>query len=109
MAFSEERPRRRDVGTIGDPSLRLCDAPPLRGATRASRRRHLPTNHGHAALPSAIRVYQPDSSSKTPLPPPHAAALRNYFDQGGPDPPNHSLDDRSFHISRKAAREDRTR
>jgi hypothetical protein len=34
--------------------------------TRAPRARQLPTNHGHAALPSATRVYQPDSSSKQP-------------------------------------------
>jgi hypothetical protein len=41
-------------------------------------RRQLPTNHGHAARPlGATRVYQPDSSSKTPHPPLRVGALRN--------------------------------
>src|SRR5262249_6530712 len=66
--------------------------------TRAFRRRQLPTNHGHAALPWATRVYQPDSSSKTPHPPLRAVALRNSFAQRGSDPPKNSLDGRSFHI-----------
>ena len=49
-------------------SPRRCDATPAPGgATRAPRQRQLPTNHGHAALPSATRGYQPDSSSKPPL------------------------------------------
>jgi hypothetical protein len=66
--------------------------------TRASRRRQLPTNHGHAALPLATRVYQPDSSSKTPYPPLRAVALRNPCEKRGSDPPKISLDGRSFHI-----------
>src|SRR5262249_3041000 len=69
------------------------------GTTRAFRRRQLPTNHGHAALPLATRVYQPDSSSKTPHPPRRAVVLRNSFAQRGSDPPKNSLDGRSFHIS----------
>jgi hypothetical protein len=52
-------------------------APPS-GTTRAPRRRQLPTNHGHADRSfGATRVYQPDSSSKTPHPPLRAVALRN--------------------------------
>jgi hypothetical protein len=52
--------------TIVEPSMVLCDAR-FGGATRDSRQRQLPTNHGHAALPSATRGYQLDSSSKPPL------------------------------------------
>src|SRR5262245_54798846 len=60
--------------------------------TRASRRRQLPTNHGHAALPLATRVYQPDSSSKTPHPPLRAAVLRKSSDTRGEQPqPLHVL------------------
>ena len=35
--------------------------------TRASRERPLPTENGHAALPPVTRVYQSDSSSKSPV------------------------------------------
>src|SRR5437667_9600453 len=47
-------------------------------ANRAPRRRQLPTNHGHAALPGGvIRAYQSDSSSQPPHRQPRAGALRN--------------------------------
>src|SRR5262245_36582512 len=74
------------------------------GTTRAPRWRPLPTNHGHAARPfGATRVYQPDSSSKTPHPPLRGAALRNSslprINAKGSDPPKNVLDGRSFHIS----------
>src|SRR5262245_21848055 len=79
------------------------------GTTRAFRQRQLPTNHGHAALDSGrgIRVYQSDSSSKTPHPPLRVVALRNplhtSFNTHGSDPPKISLDGWSFH-SRLAVR-----
>ena len=51
-------------------------------ATRAPRRRQLPTNHGHVALPcGVIHVYQSDSSSKPPHRQPRAGALRNSLTQ----------------------------
>jgi hypothetical protein len=59
-------------------SPRVCYATPGLpiGTTRASRRRQLPTNQCHAALPSTvIRAYQPDSSSKPSHRQPHADAL----------------------------------
>src|SRR5262245_15060575 len=68
--------------------------------TRAPRRRQLPTNHGHADRSlRATRVYQPDSSSKTPHPPLRAVALRTPLETRGADPPTMSLDGRFFHIS----------
>src|SRR5215510_3526762 len=59
-------------------SPRVCYATPGLpiGTTRASRRRQLPTNQCHAALPSpVIRVYQPDSSSQPSHRQPAADAL----------------------------------
>ena len=59
-------------------SPRVCYATPGLpiGPTRASRRRQLPTNQCHAALPSpVIRAYQPDSSSKPSHRHPRADAL----------------------------------
>src|SRR5215831_19873133 len=82
------------------------------GTTRASRRRQLPTNQCHAALPSpVIRVYQPDSSSKPSHRQPDADALgkssvpsREFHGCRGRSRdrrrPNKLLDGRSFHISR---------
>src|SRR5262249_55878657 len=95
-------------------SPRVCYATPGLpiGTTRASRRRQLPTNQCHAALPSpVIRVYQPDSSSTPSHRQPAADALgkssapsREFHgcrcrsrDRPRPDKP---LDGRSFHISR---------
>jgi hypothetical protein len=76
---------------------------PWIGTTRAPRRRQLPTNHGHAARPlRATRVYQPDSSSKTPHLPLRAGALRNSFSFSQAElrtRPNNPLDRPSFHIS----------
>ena len=70
------------------------------GTTRAPRWRQLPTNHGHAdRLLGVTRVYQPDSSSKTPHPPLRAVALRTSCERRGSDPPKNLLDGRSFHIS----------
>jgi hypothetical protein len=89
-------------------SPRTCYATPsLRtGTTRASRRRQLPTNDGHAARPlGATRAYQRDSSSKPPHRPRCADALRTSAKPGGPGPPKKSLDGRSFHISRAGQRE----
>src|SRR5262249_31149234 len=97
-------------------SPRVCYATPGLpiGTTRASRRRQLPTNQCHAALPSpVIRVYQPDSSSTPSHRQPAADALgkssapsREFHgcrcrsrDRPRPDKP---LDGRSFHISRAA-------
>jgi transposase len=57
---------------------------PIR-TTRALRRRPLPTNHGHAALPRATRVYQLDSSS-TPPDRVRADALRITRRSRGPGP-----------------------
>src|SRR5262245_55674203 len=74
--------------------------PATSGTTRAPRRRPLPTNHRHAALPlGATRVYQRDSSSKTPHPPLRVATLRNSSETRGSDPPKILRDGRSFHIS----------
>ena len=59
-------------------SPRVCYATPGLpiGPTRASRRRQLPTNQCHAALPSpVIRAYQPDSSSQPSHRHPRADAL----------------------------------
>src|SRR5262245_34572546 len=51
---------------------------PWRVFPQPARRRPLPTNHGHAALPfGVIRAYQSDSSSKPPHRHPRAGALRN--------------------------------
>jgi len=60
-------------------------------ATRAPRRRQLPTNHGHVALPcGVIHVYQSDSSSKPPHRQPRAGALRNSLTQiRGPSSATH--------------------
>ena len=59
---------RANYATLGLPT----------GTTRALRQRQLPTNHGHAALPSRVtRAYQRDSSSKPPLRSRPAGALRN--------------------------------
>jgi Transposase len=80
------------------------------GTTRAPRRRQLPTKRCHAALPSgAIRVYQPDSSSKPPHRQPGAGAfgkpipirviLGHQHRLRGPTTRKKSLDGRSFHIS----------
>ena len=63
-------------------SPRVCSATPARlsGTTRASRRRQLPTNQCHAALPSlVIRAYQPDSSSKPSHRQPDADVLGKSF------------------------------
>jgi transposase len=58
------------AGTMGarleSPRRTYATPGPRTGTTRAPRRRPLPTNHGHAALPRATRVYQLDSSSKPP-------------------------------------------
>jgi hypothetical protein len=96
-------------------SPRVCYATPGLpiGTTRASRRRQLPTNQCHAALPSpVIRVYQPDSSSKPSHRQPDADALGK---SSAPSREFHGcrcrsrdrcrltklLDGRSFHISRR--------
>ncbi len=75
------------------------------GMTRATRRRQLPTNHGHAALPLGVtRAYQPDSSSKPPHRAPSADALRNLSASvkraSNERERNEMLDGWSFHISR---------
>ena len=58
------------AGTMGarleSPRRTYATPGPRTGTTRAPRRRQLPTNHGHAALPRVTRVYQLDSSSKPP-------------------------------------------
>ena len=51
---------------LESPRLTYATPGPRIGTTRAPRRRQLPTNHGHAALPPATRGYQLDSSSKPP-------------------------------------------
>jgi len=59
--------RRAVQARLESPRQRLCDTRALARGTRAARLRQLPTEHGHAALPSrATRVYQSDSSSKPP-------------------------------------------
>ena len=88
---------------LESPRVRYATPDPAIPATRASRRRQLPTNHGHAALPSrAIREYQLDSSSKPPRRQPRAGAPRNSVAPiRGPSSARCSnpLDGRSFHIS----------
>src|SRR5919108_4944891 len=71
------------------------------GATRAPRRRQLPTNHGHAALPSGvIRAYQSDSSSRRRRL--STVALQTTLPSWARPPT--PLDSRSFHISSTAIR-----
>jgi hypothetical protein len=90
---------------LESPRLRYATPNPAIPATRASRRRQLPTNHGHAALPPrAIREYQLDSSSKPPHRQPRAGAPRNSVAPiRGPSSATckKPLDGRSFHISRR--------
>ena len=67
---------------------------------RASRQRTLPTVHGHAALPSATRGYQSDSSSKRPT----SSILSTPRATGPPScrsPRRLWLDERSLHIRKK--------
>src|SRR5262249_42357981 len=76
--ISERRERLDFLGGVGAGAMRtrlesprVCYATPGLpiGTTRASRRRQLPTNHGHAALPSpVIRAYQPPSPESTESP-----------------------------------------
>lgn len=74
---------------LESPRAHYATLGPRTETTRANRRRHLPTNHGHAALPIRVtRAYQSDSSSKPPHRMRAVNALRNRFAQSGtgPDP-----------------------
>ena len=70
--------------------------------TRAHRRRTLPTDHGHAARPSATRGYQSDSLSKRP----DSSRLSRPESTGPPRARTRrpSLDMGSLHISVEWAR-----
>lgn len=69
-------------------------------STRDSRRRPLPTEHGHAARPQATRGYQSDSSSQRP----RSSIHRGCGATALPRAPPELLDSRSLHISFAAPR-----
>ena len=75
---------------------RPCATPRCQtGTTRALRRRQLPTNHCHAALPWRVtRASQRDSSSKPPARPPGVDPLGNLPPQ--PDNGSHVHTDREM-------------